>query len=290
MEDRQKEKRSMVMLIASMAIWGSLGLFRRAIPLPSSVLAFVRGVAGSLFLILFVKARGGRVNAGMTPKQIAWFGTAGAIMAFNWILLFDAYNYTSVAVATLCYYMMPVFVTLASALLFGEKLTARKLLCVAVCVAGMLLVTGVAEGDAPTGSEIRGIMMGLAAAVLYSTVVLMNKKMPSMDAYEKTIVQLIGAAVIMVPYILVTEDVTAPSLDGRGALMLFIVAAVHTGIAYALYFGCMDDLKAQTVAIFSYVDPIVAVLLSAFVLGEPLSALGVLGVVLVLGAAVVSEL
>ena len=290
MEDRQKEKRSMVMLIASMAIWGSLGLFRRAIPLPSSVLAFVRGVAGSLFLILFVKARGGRVNAGMTRKQIAWFGTAGAIMAFNWILLFDAYNYTSVAVATLCYYMMPVFVTLASALLFGEKLTARKLLCVAVCVAGMLLVTGVAEGDAPTGSEIRGIMMGLAAAVLYSTVVLMNKKMPSMDAYEKTIVQLIGAAVIMVPYILVTEDVTAPILDGRGALMLFIVAAVHTGIAYALYFGCMDDLKAQTVAIFSYVDPIVAVLLSAFVLGEPLSALGVLGVVLVLGAAVVSEL
>ena len=278
------------MLIASMAIWGSLGLFRRAIPLPSSVLAFVRGVAGSLFLILFVKARGGRVNAGMTPKQIAWFGTAGAIMAFNWILLFDAYNYTSVAVATLCYYMMPVFVTLASALLFGEKLTARKLLCVAVCVAGMLLVTGVAEGDAPTGSEIRGIMMGLAAAVLYSTVVLMNKKMPSMDAYEKSIVQLIGAAVIMVPYILVTEDVTAPILDGRGALMLFIVAAVHTGIAYALYFGCMDDLKAQTVAIFSYVDPIVAVLLSAFVLGEPLSALGVLGVVLVLGAAVVSEL
>ena len=278
------------MLIASMAIWGSLGLFRRAIPLPSSVLAFVRGVAGSLFLILFVKARGGRVNAGMTRKQIAWFGTAGAIMAFNWILLFDAYNYTSVAVATLCYYMMPVFVTLASALLFGEKLTARKLLCVAVCVAGMLLVTGVAEGDAPTGSEIRGIVMGLAAAVLYSTVVLMNKKMPGIDAYEKTIVQLIGAAVIMVPYILVTEDVTALSLDGRGALMLFIVAAVHTGIAYALYFGCMDDLKAQTVAIFSYVDPIVAVLLSAFVLGEPLSALGVLGVVLVLGAAVVSEL
>ena len=278
------------MLIASMAIWGSLGLFRRAIPLPSSVLAFVRGVAGSLFLILFVKARGGRVNAGMTRKQIAWFGTVGAIMAFNWILLFDAYNYTSVAVATLCYYMMPVFVTLASALLFGEKLTARKLLCVAVCVAGMLLVTGVAEGDAPTGSEIRGIVMGLAAAVLYSTVVLMNKKMPGMDAYEKTIVQLIGAAVIMVPYILVTEDVTALSLDGRGALMLFIVAAVHTGIAYALYFGCMDDLKAQTVAIFSYVDPIVAVLLSAFVLGEPLSALGVLGVVLVLGAAVVSEL
>ena len=278
------------MLIASMAIWGSLGLFRRSIPLPSSVLAFVRGVAGSLFLILFVKARGGRVNAGMTRKQIAWFGTAGAIMAFNWILLFDAYNYTSVAVATLCYYMMPVFVTLASALLFGEKLTARKLICVAVCVAGMLLVTGVAEGDAPTGSEIRGIVMGLAAAVLYSTVVLMNKKMPGMDAYEKTIVQLIGAAVIMVPYILVTEDVTALSLDGRGALMLFIVAAVHTGIAYALYFGCMDDLKAQTVAIFSYVDPIVAVLLSAFVLGEPLSALGVLGVVLVLGAAVVSEL
>lgn len=290
MEDRQNEKRSLAMLVASMAIWGSLGLFRRAIPLPSAVLAFVRGVAGSLFLILFVKARGGKVNAGMTRKQIAWFGTAGAIMAFNWILLFDAYNYTSVAVATLCYYMMPVFVTLASAVLFGEKLTARKLICVAVCVAGMLLVTGVAQGGMPSGADARGILMGLAAAVLYSTVVLMNKKMPGMDAYEKTIVQLCGAAVIMVPYILLTEDVTALSLDGKGAVMLFLVAAVHTGIAYALYFGCMDDLKAQTVAIFSYIDPIVAVLLSAFVLGEPLSALGVAGVILVLGAAIVSEL
>ncbi|MBO5517105.1 MAG: DMT family transporter [Firmicutes bacterium] len=290
MEDRQNEKRSLAMLVASMAIWGSLGLFRRAIPLPSAVLAFVRGVAGSLFLILFVKARGGKVNAGMTRKQIAWFGTAGAIMAFNWILLFDAYNYTSVAVATLCYYMMPVFVILASAVLFGEKLTARKLICVAVCVAGMLLVTGVAQGGMPSGAEARGILMGLAAAVLYSTVVLMNKKMPGMDAYEKTIVQLCGAAVIMVPYILLTEDVTALSLDGKGAVMLFLVAAVHTGIAYALYFGCMDDLKAQTVAIFSYIDPIVAVLLSAFVLGEPLSALGVAGVILVLGAAIVSEL
>ena len=158
MEDKRNEKRSLAMLIASMAIWGSLGLFRRAIPLPSAVLAFVRGVAGSLFLVLFVKLRGGKVNAGMTRKQVLWFGAAGAIMAFNWIMLFDAYNYTSVAVATLCYYMMPVFVTLASAVLFGEKLTAKKLLCVAVCAAGMLLVTGVAENGLPSGAEKRGIL------------------------------------------------------------------------------------------------------------------------------------
>ena len=290
MEDKRNEKRSLAMLIASMAIWGSLGLFRRAIPLPSAVLAFVRGVAGSLFLVLFVKLRGGKVNAGMTRKQVLWFGAAGAIMAFNWIMLFDAYNYTSVAVATLCYYMMPVFVTLASAVLFGEKLTAKKLLCVAVCAAGMLLVTGVAENGLPSGAEKRGILLGLGAAVLYSIVVLMNKKVSGMDAYEKTIVQLAGAAAIMVPYLLLTEDLTALHLDGKGAVMLFIVAAVHTGIAYALYFGCMDGLKAQTVAIFSYVDPIVAVLLSALVLGEALSPLGILGVVLVLGGAIASEL
>ena len=113
MEDNKSNNRSMAMLVTSMVIWGSIGLFRRYIPLPSSVLAASRGVIGSLFLFAFLKLRGRSVRTGMSGKQIAWYALSGAIMAVNWMLLFDAYNYTSVAIATLCYYMMPVFVTLA---------------------------------------------------------------------------------------------------------------------------------------------------------------------------------
>ena len=290
MENGKNDKRSMAMLIASMAIWGSIGIFRRYIPLPSSVLAASRGVIGSLFLFVFLKLRGRGVHLGMTRKQVLWYAVSGAIMAFNWILLFDAYNYTSVATATLCYYMMPVFVTLASALLFQEKLTARKLVCVVVCLFGMLLVTGVVGSGLPGPGETKGILMGLGAAVLYAVVVLMNKKVKGVDPFGKTIVQLLASSTALVPYVFLTVDPGSLQFSGMALPMLLIVGIVHTGIAYALYFGCTDGLKAQTVAIFGYMDPIVAVLLSALLLGEPMTVPAMIGVVLVIGGAIASEL
>ena len=290
MEDKKNDKRSMMMLVASMAIWGSIGIFRRYIPLPSAVLAASRGIIGSAFLVLFLKLRGRSVRAGMSGRQTAWFAVSGAIMAFNWILLFDAYNYTSVAIATLCYYMMPVFVTIASAVIFKERLTAGKLACVAVCLFGMLLVTGVIGGELPGAGEGKGILMGLGAAVLYACVVLMNKKAAGADPYEKTVVQLLASSFALVPYLLLRTDFSSLDLSGSGLAMLLVVGIVHTGIAYALYFGCIDGLRAQTVALFSYMDPIVAVLLSALLLGEPLTAPAIAGVVLVIGGAVASEL
>ncbi len=290
MEDKKNDKRSMMMLVASMAIWGSIGIFRRYIPLPSAVLAASRGIIGSAFLVLLLKLRGRGVRAGMSGRQTVWFAVSGAIMAFNWILLFDAYNYTSVAIATLCYYMMPVFVTIASAVIFKERLTAGKLACVAVCLFGMLLVTGVIGGELPGAGEGKGILMGLGAAVLYACVVLMNKKAAGADPYEKTVVQLLASSFALVPYLLLRTDFSSLDLSGSGLAMLLVVGIVHTGIAYALYFGCIDGLRAQTVALFSYMDPIVAVLLSALLLGEPLTAPAIAGVVLVIGGAVASEL
>ena len=290
MEGKKNDKRSMAMLVASMAIWGSIGIFRRYIPLPSSVLAASRGVIGSLFLFAFLKLRGRELKFRMGKKLVVWYAVAGAIMAFNWVFLFEAYNYTSIAIATLCYYMMPVFVTLASAVLFGERLTARKLICVAVCLFGMLLVTGVIGSGLPGPGETKGILLGLGAAVLYAVVVLMNKKVSGVDPFEKTIVQLLASSAALVPYLLLTVKPSSLQLSGIAVPMLLVVGILHTGIPYALYFGCTDGLKAQTVAIFGYLDPIVAVLLSALLLGEPLTVLSMIGVVLVIGGAIVSEL
>ena len=288
-EPQKNNSRSMAMLITSMVIWGSIGIFRRYIPLPSAVLAASRGVIGSLFLALFLKLRGRKIRGGLTGKQIAWYAAAGALMGFNWLLLFEAYNYTSVAIATLCYYMMPVFVMLASAVVFKDRLTAGKLACVGVCLLGMLLVTGVIGGGLPSAGAGKGILMGLAAAVLYACVVMMNKKVIGADPYEKTIVQLLASSAILAPYVLRT-GLGASGMNAFGLLMFLIVGIVHTGIAYALYFGCTDGLRAQTVAIFGYLDPIVAVLLSALLLGEPLTVPMIAGVVLVIGGAAASEL
>ena len=276
-------------LTLSMVIFGTIGIFRRYIPLPSSLVAMTRGLIGMLFLLLVMVLRKRGMNRTAVRRKFAMLCLSGAAIGVNWILLFEAYNYTSVATATLCYYLAPMFVILASPLVVGERLTAKKMICVLAALLGMVFVSGVLEAGGGS-SDLKGVLLGLGAAVLYASVVLMNKQLGDVPAYDRTIVQLGSSAAVLLPYVLLTEDMGALTFTPGTIGLLLVVGIVHTGIAYALYFGSLMQLKAQTAAILSYIDPVVAVLLSALVLREHMSLLSGLGAVLVLGAAVVSEL
>lgn len=285
----KEESRSKLMLISAMIIFGTIGIFRRYIPLPSGTIAFARGVIGVIFLLAAVSFGGKKISKEAVKNNLAILCISGALIGFNWILLFESYQYTSVATATLCYYMEPVFVILASAVLFREKLTGKKIFCTIVAFIGMILVSGVLNVGISGLSEMKGILFGLGAAALYSSVVLMNKKLKEISAYDKTIVQLASAAIVILPYILVAEDISGVEFTPLMIIMLLVVGVIHTGMAYAMYFGSMGNLKAQTIAIFSYIDPIVAVILSAVILHETMDIIGWIGAVLVLGAAMLME-
>ena len=287
---RKNDPRSLAMLTLSMVIFGSIGIFRRYIPLPSAALACFRGFSGALLLFLTAKVQKKTLNHHIGAKKTLWLALTGAVMGFNWIFLFEAYNHTTVATATLCYYMQPTIVMLLSPLLFSERLTGKKWLCVVLSLVGMVLVSGFAEGGIPPASELKGVAFGLSAAVLYAAVVIMNKKLPGLDAYEKTVIQLLGAALALIPYLLLSRQSFAVTWTSAVVVMLLIVGAVHTGVAYALYFGSMDGLRAQTVALLSYLDPVVALILSALILKERMTVFGIAGAVLIIGAALLSEL
>ncbi len=272
-------------VITSMLIWGSVGIFVKQIGMPSGAVACARGFFGMLVLVLFMILTRQKLQKQQIKKNLALLLMSGAVMGANWILLFEAYNYTSVAVATVCYYMAPIFVMVASVFLFKEKLTLKRTLCIITALVGMVLVSGVIN----TGiTGMRGIMLGLGAAVLYSSVVIMNKYISGVSAYEKTAVQLGTAAIAVLPYAIMGGGKIEFSV--RGILFLAIVCILHTGIAYTLYFGAIDKLRAQTVAILSYIDPSSAVILSALVLKEKMSPLELIGAVLIICAALVSEI
>ena len=275
-------------LILSLVIFGTIGLFRRWIPLPSGMLAFSRGLMGGLFLLIFQKLRGRRFDRQAVRAQLVPLVVSGALIGVNWILLFEAYSYTTVAIATLCYYCQPVIVTLAAPVVVREPITLRKGLCVLAALAGMLLVSGVLQGDGSAGDP-RGVLLGLGAAVLYASVVLLNKKITGVPVFEKTIVQLFSAASVMVPYLLVSGTARQYPMSGGQILAWLAVGLVHTGIAYALYFGAVERLPAQTSALLSYIDPVTAVLLSALLLREPMTPAAAAGALLILGAAAVGE-
>ena len=276
--------------MTAMVIFGTIGIFRKYIPLSSAMLALVRGAVGTLFLLALVRLKGQQPDKVAIRKNFPALCLSGAFIGFNWILLFESYRYTSVATATLCYYMAPILVILASPILFKERLTGKKLLCVAAAFAGMVLVSGVLEAGFGGLSELKGVALGLGAAVLYASVILMNKCIRDIGAYDKTILQLGSAAVVLLPYTLLTEDWSTLTFTPSVVLLLLVVGVVHTGLSYALYFGSMGSLRAQTVALFSYIDPIVAILLSATLLREGMTLLAAVGAVLVLGSTLISEL
>lgn len=290
MDKTGNDFRSVIMIISSMLIFGTIGVFRRAVPLPSAFLAFSRGITGGLFILAFIKLRRKKAADRLPFRTKALLALSGALMGINWILLFEAYNYTTVAVATLCYYMQPTIVVLLSPVIFREKLTAKRAVCAFIAIAGMVLVSGVTGGGELPATNAKGIILGLGAAVFYSAVVIMNKRISGVDAYLKTVIQLLSAGLVMVPYLLVTGGISGEGFTTNSVLLLLVMGILHTGIAYVLYFGSIDGLKAQSVAILSYIDPVSALLFSALFLKEALRAAGILGAVMIIGSAVISEI
>ncbi|MBR0510933.1 MAG: EamA family transporter [Clostridia bacterium] len=278
------------MFVSSMLIFGTIGVLRRYIPLSSALLAFTRGILGGLFLFGFVKIRKKNKAAKLPRRVLIRLLITGAMIGVNWILLFEAYNHTTVAVATLCYYMEPTIVVLLSPFVFRERLTVKKSVCAALSILGMVLVSGVIGESGVQSGDFRGILLGLGAALFYSAVVIMNKKIPEIDAFQRTTVLLLSAGAVMLPYLLLTNGFNVKGVSPLSVLLLLVLGIVHTGIAYTMYFGSMDGMKVQTIAVLSYIDPVSALFLSALFLKEPLSILNIVGAVMIIGSAMVSEI
>ena len=274
-------------ILTSMAIFGTVGIFVRFIPMASAGIAFCRGVLGCIFLLALMALTGKKPNL-EDMKRNGWvLAISGAAIGINWILLFESYRYTTVAIATICYYLAPAFVTLASPLV-GEKLTVKKLVCIGVALVGMVFVSGVLQGNQE--SSFLGIVLGVGAAVFYASVILLNKKLSPIGAYDKTLCQLGAASVVVAPYILLTGGIYFGDMAPVSWIMLAVLGVVHTGFAYALYFGAIRDVNAQTAAILSYLDPVLSILLSALILRERLDIFSLIGAMLILGSALYSEL
>ena len=284
------KKLSLVKLMTSMTIFGSIGVFVRFIPAERGMIAMLRGLIGAAVLLLFMLAVKKSPSFSAIKKNLPLLIFSGAAIGFNWILLFESYSYTTVAVSTLCYYMAPVFVILASPIFTSERLSPKKILCVLASLVGMLLVSGVLEGGEMESGAVIGIILALGAAIFYASVTIMNKRMREIDSYDMTVCQLFFAAVVIAPYTLLAEENKVADFDLTVVALIIVVGVVHTGIAYLLYFSSVKELDAQTVAVFSYIDPIVAIILSIFVLEEPTTPLVIFGAVIILSSTLVSEL
>ena len=276
-----------IQIITAMVAFGTIGVFVRNIPLSSAEIALWRGIIAFLVLSVFMFATKRLTGLSKYRNKVGKLIFSGVSMGFNWLLLFEAYRFTTVALSTLSYYFAPTIMVVGSFLIFREKLTRKQIICFLVSTAGLVLIIGVSGGGT---NDLIGILFGLGAAVLYALVILTNKATGEIDGLTRTWIQFAAAIMVLLPYTYLVGGLHVMDLRLPGLVNLLILGVVHTGVMYYLYFSALAHLKGQQVAILSYIDPIVAVVLSVAVLHESITILQLAGGALILGATLINEL
>lgn len=276
------------MLIMSMVIFGTLGPFVRNIPVSSGELALYRAILAAFLIGLYLLLTSQKIPFSEIKKEVPLLLFSGMAMGINWILLFEAYKYTTVSVATLSYYFAPVIVTITCPILFKEKLTKKQIICFAMSTVGLVLITGL--HDVSGDNNFVGILFGLGAAVFYATVILLNKFIKNVDGIHRTFLQFLSAILVLIPYVVMTSGITLGDMNTIGWVNLLIVGLVHTGITYCMYFSSLKELSGQKAAILSYIDPLVAVIISVTILHEVMSLGQIVGGLLILGFTLWNEI
>ena len=275
-------------LTASMVIFGTLGIFTRNIAVSSGELALYRAILAAGLILVYLAAGRKPIPFKKIRRELPLLLLSGMAMGVNWVLLFSAYRFTTISMATLSYYFAPVIVILACPILFHERMTAKEILCFVMSTAGLVLIIG--AGGAGNGTDLIGVLFGLGAAAFYAAVILMNKFIRQVTGIHRTLIQFAGAILILLPYVGLSGGFHLEVLDGTGWVCLLVVGLVHTGVTYCMYFSALKDLSGQETAVLSYMDPLVATLISVLVLGEPMALTQALGGAMILGFTLWNEL
>lgn len=284
----EKNIKSKIIFIISMFIFGTIAVFVKAINVSSGEIALYRAILAALIIGLYLLITKQRIQIKEVKKDLALIAISGMLMGFNWIFLFEAYKYTTVSVSTLAYYFAPIIVMIVCPLLLKEKLTKKQIICFILSTIGLVLIIGISDLSLNSRHTI-GVLLGLSAALFYAAVIIINKYIKSISGIHRTLIQFLAAIIVLFPYVLITSGITINNLEINGWICLLIVGIVHTGITYCAYFSSLKNLNGQTVALLSYIDPFVAVLIS-FLMNEKMTFLQIIGGILIILGTILNEI
>lgn len=274
-------------IIASMLIWGSVGIFARmAAQDPLITVTYrVMFAAAALGVTLLVQRRPAAAapEAGGPPGLRRWalliFG--GVALATNWLFFFKAIATTTVSNAVLSYYAAPVLVALASPLLLREKLEGRTMLATALAFGGVVVML-YQPGQRLSAADVAGIGYGLVAACFYAMVTITVRLLAGVPAARLVLVQCVTAGAVLMPAVLLGGGVSALAMPARALALLAVIGVLHTALALFLYFWGLQRVKVQHVGVLAYLDPVSAVLFAFLFLREVPAVASLLGGGLVL--------
>lgn len=278
-------KKAYIKYFAALLLFGSNGIVANFINMSSYEIVLLRTLIGSLLLIAIFFISKGRLTFHKHKKQSLFLCASGIAMGTSWMFLYEAYTQIGVSVASLCYYCGPVIVMVLSPLIFREKLTAVKIISFVVVLIGIFLVNGNALNE---GANVWGVFCGLMSAVMYSAMVICNKKAKEITGLENSMLQLFISFLTVAVFVIIKQGFTI-QISQADIIPVLILGLVNTGIGCYFYFSSIGNLSVQTVAICGYIEPLSAVVFSVAFLGENLLFVQIIGAVLIIGGAITGE-
>ncbi|WP_371547021.1 DMT family transporter [Streptomyces sp. NBC_00554] len=276
------ENKGTAQLTAAMVLSGTLGIFVVESGASPFNVVFFRVLFGALALGAYVVARGWFRGHGFTPRKLGLAVLGGVFIVFNWVLLFQSYENTSISVATVVYHTQPFYVVLLGALLFRERLTTAKAGWIVVAFAGLILVSGIRPADFTGGDTtyLLGIGQALLAALLYGLSTLVTKRITGVRPHLIALVQVLVGIPLLLPF----ADFGAMSGTGAGWGWLVGLGLIHTGLMYVLMYSAYAKLPTAKIAVLAFTYPAVAMVADWAVYGHHIGLVQALGVPLIVAA------
>lgn len=278
-------KISYLKYFCALLLFGSNGIVASLIALSSYEIVLLRTLIGSALLITVFFLGHGKVTFYKNWKQFFSLAISGIAMGTSWMFLYEAYSQIGVSISSLLYYCGPVIVMVLSPILFKEKLTMAKATGFLAVLVGVFLVNGNAfAGD----GNIFGIFCGAMSAVMYSFMVIFNKKAKEITGLENSALQLLTSFLTVAVFVGIKQGYTI-HIEAASVLPILFLGLVNTGIGCYFYFSSIGNLPVQTVAICGYLEPLSAVLFSFIFLKEAMMPVQIVGAVLIIGGAMFGE-
>lgn len=295
-EERYSIQTEKIKLTLIYATFGTIGIVTHFIRLSSPGIVFYRAILGSLFIIVAALLSGRTIDIQSMKSNFPVLVATGFFMGLNWVLQFEAFRVSSVAIGTVCYNTMPIFLIIFASIFFKEKITLKTLCCIIIAIIGVVLVSNIMSLGFNSNIAL-GCFYGLLGAIFYALILIYNRKLDNIKMHDKIIFQFSFSALLMAVYILIIDknafwfdkNITKNDLI-ISVICILLLGLFHTGFCYIHYFNAVKRLKAETVAILTFIDPVVALFLSFFLLKESMTPLQLLGSILILSAALANEL
>ena len=274
------------------SIWGTLGFFAKILyaeGVSFEALVAVRASTGWAAMLLFLLLRRGAESLRVARRDFLFLVPLGLIgVGAFYLLYFFTVRESTVGTAAILLYSSPAFVVLLAWIFLKEALGVLRVLALALTFGGIFLVVG---GYNLAALEVGPLVLatGLLSGLTYGLYSIFGKPVAGRLDPAVILSYALGfGAVLLVLFALPTLD-TLVGLSSSSYVLLFMLAVVHTSLAFGLYTAGLRRLDAGQAAIVATVEPVVAGAVGVVLLGEVLTALKVLGALLVLAGAVLAQ-